>query len=487
MQRLSESTLGKVAAGTLLPAYDRTAVACGILHLGIGAFHRAHQAVYTELAMNARGGDWAISGVSLRSDAVARQLRPQDCLYSVLSEDGTGHTLRVVGAVKDVLVATDQLPQVLSRIADPAIQIISLTITEKGYCSSGAGLDSTHPDIVADLAHPNQPTTAIGILALGLSLRHGAGEAPLTVISCDNLSQNGRVLKTVLYQYCQGAFPALPGWLDQHVRFPSSMVDRIVPAIEPEQRSRQSQLLGIEDASAIATEPFMQWVVENDFAADRPAWEEAGVILVDDIRPYEDIKLGMLNASHSAIACSGLMAGLPTVDAVMTDPVTGTFIRQLMLNDLMPGLDIPARFDLAANREQLLERFANPKLRHRCEQIFVDSSAKISQRWVQHLQRPGDKPYLSLALSAWCYLVLHTDVEIEDPARDALLRLRDDGAGASLAELLSLAQVRPDTVHDFDALCAEISRTIAHISDSGFQACIESLSRGKPRENVKLQ
>jgi fructuronate reductase len=207
-----------------------------------------------------------------------------------------------------------------------------------------------------------------------------------------------------------------------------------------------------------------------------------GVTFVQDIRPYEDIKLGMLNASHSAIACSGLLAGLPTVDAVMADPVTGAFVRQLMQSDLMPGLDVPARFDLDGYREQLLARFANPKLQHRCEQIFIDSSAKISQRWVQHLQLPGARPCLEVALSAWCYLVLHTDARIDDPARDTLLRLRSAGAQASLAELLGLAQIRPDTVHDFDALCAAISRNMACIHDRGLQACIESVSGGATTE-----
>lgn len=482
MQRLSEKTLTNVAAGTLLPAYDRATVGEGILHLGIGAFHRAHEAVYTELAMNKCGGDWAITGVSLRSDTVARQLRPQDCLYSVLSEDGAGHTLRVIGAVSNVLVATDQLPQVLSRIADPGIQVISLTITEKGYCSSGAGLDFSHPGIASDLAHPGQPGTAIGILALGLSQRQNAGEAPVTVMSCDNLSENGRVLKAVLYAYCQRVFPELSQWLDKNARFPSSMVDRIVPAIAPAQRRRQCQLLGLEDDSAIATEPFRQWVVEDRFAAGRPAWDRVGVTFVEDIRPYEDIKLGMLNASHTAIACCGLVAGLTTVDAVMADPVTGAFIRQLMLEDLMPGLDVPARFDLDGYRKQLLERFANPKLQHRCEQIFTDSSAKISQRWVQHLRLPGDRPYLVLALSAWCYLVLQSDIEIDDPARERLLELRKSGVRASLTDLLSLAQIRSDTVHDFTVLCAELSRNMLCISDSGFEACIESVCRSATTE-----
>jgi fructuronate reductase len=475
MQRLSDNTLKHASSGVLVPAYDRQAVGCGILHLGIGAFHRAHQAVYTEHAMNQRGGDWAITGVSLRSGAVARQLRPQDCLYSVLSEDGAGHSLQVIGAVKDILVATEQMQQVLSLIADPAVQIVSLTITEKGYCSSGKDLDASHPGIRADLAQPQQPTTAIGILALGLSQRRGAGELPLTIMSCDNLSENGRVLRAALYQYCQRVFPELPGWLDKNVCFPSSMVDRIVPAIEPRQRQRQCDLLGLDDSSAIATEPFIQWVVEDNFVAGRPAWEEAGVSFVEDIRPYENIKLGMLNASHSAIACIGLLADLATVDAVTTDPVTGAFIRQLMSNDLAPGLEVPARFDLDAYRLQLLERFANPRLQHRCEQIFMDSSAKISQRWLQHLQLPGKRPCLALALSAWSYLVFHSQVEIDDPAKDALLRLRSAGAGGSLQELLGLACIRPDTVSDFDALCVQVSHNMVCIGNNGIQACIENM------------
>lgn len=476
MQRLSRSTLESASHGVAVPAYDLDATGIGILHLGIGAFHRAHQAVFTQAAMNNSGGDWCIAGVSLRSDAVARQLRPQDCLYSVLSEDAREHTLQVIGAVREVLVVPQDMPRVLALIADPAVQIISLTITEKGYCSTDRGeLDTSHPGIVADLAQPDQPGTAIGILALGLARRQAAGGAPVTVLSCDNLSENGRVLERVLQQYVQKTAPGLLPWMERHASFPSSMVDRIVPAIAPGRRERQCRLLGLDDASAIATEPFMQWIVEDNFAAARPDWASAGVMFVDDIRPYESIKLGLLNASHSAIACCGLIAGLDRVDEVVADPGLGAFLRELMEDELMPGLHAPVGFDLDAYREQLLLRFANPKLQHRCSQIFIDSSVKISQRWLPHLRRPGKLDRLSLALAGWCHLVLDTEIELNDPMQDQLVSLRRNRGTASIAELLALAHIGPDTVHDFPALCRTVARFTGLIREHGIRFCVEAL------------
>jgi len=459
MPRLQPETLGQLQAAVRQPGYDRVPLRAGILHFGIGAFHRAHQAVYTDAALAAQGGDWGIVGVSLRSDVVAQQLNPQQGLYSVLAEDGNHAELRVIGAVLRVLVATREPEAVVAAIADPMIRIISLTITEKGYAlaEDGESLNRGDPVIRADLDAPQSPASAIGLLALGLHARQQQGGAPLTLMSCDNLARNSHKLRTVLGDYLRLAFPDVLPWLAQSVRFPCSVVDRIVPAMTADARAHQSQLLGLDDAGAVATEPFSQWVIEDDFAAGRPAWELAGARFVTDVEPYEAIKLRLLNASHSAIAWCGLLTGCATVDAVMAVPELRGYIECLMSQELMPRIVVPAGFDLDAYRDALLARFDNPRLAHRCAQIAMDSSEKIAQRWLPALQA-GVAPLLCRALGAWCYAVLCTDIALDDPRAAQLLAWRESEApmGVRIAGVLACARITSDTVPEFARLCATV-------------------------------
>jgi fructuronate reductase len=433
MNRLSNQTLGEVAAGVTIPSYDRGSLRPGILHLGLGAFHRAHQAVYTDRAIEHSGGDWGIVGVSMRSDRVVRQLGPQDGLYSVLSEDQHGHELRVIGAIQNVLVAPEATESLDTLLSDPTIRVVTLTITEKGYClgEDGWSLERRLPQVQQDLARPDLASSAIGILCRGLAHRYRNGGAPLTIISCDNLGENSARLRAVVEQYLEAAFPHVIPWLAQAVAFPCSMVDRIVPAVTEEGRQRQSALIGLQDLGAVATEPFSQWIIEDHFAAEVPDWGAAGVQFVDNIRPYEEIKLRLLNASHSVIAISGLLAGKETVADVMADPVLANYIGDLMSAELIPALDAPAGFDLNLYGDKLLQRFANPCLLHRCAQIAMDSTEKIRQRWLTTLQDQRGDSRLLRALACWCYLVLDTDLTIEDPRADALLELRSGKAPAT--------------------------------------------------------
>ncbi|MCK5885644.1 MAG: mannitol dehydrogenase family protein, partial [Alcanivorax sp.] len=426
MNRLNAQTLGELSTEVKQPAYDRGKLRPGIVHLGLGAFHRAHQALYTELAMAHAGGNWGIIGVSLRSENVSRQLLPQDGLYSVMSEDAAGSNLRVVGAITDVLVAPREPRRVTAAIADPQIQIVTLTITEKGYClaADGKSLNVEDRAIAADLADPEHPCTAVGLLALGLRERLHGGGAPLTILSCDNLSENSTLLHAVLQDYLAASFSDVLPWLASSTAFPCSMVDRIVPGMTLQKRARQEALLGVVDEGAVATEPFSQWIIEDCFAADRPDWESVDVQVVDDILPYENIKLRLLNASHSAIAYCGLLAGKETVDQVMADPALRSYVQQLMEQDLMPALDAPPGFDLSDYRDQLLQRFSNPCLHHRCQQIAMDGCEKIGQRWLPILQAGEGCRALLIALSAWCQFVLHTDYELDDPKASQLFAWR---------------------------------------------------------------
>lgn len=461
MERLHPTTLNKLSTDVHVPGYDPAAIRPGIVHLGMGAFHRAHMAMYTDKAIAVSGGSWKIIGVSMRSDTVAKQLKPQDCLYSVMSEDAQSAQLRVIGALQDVLVAPDDPGAVADAIADQSIHIVSLTITEKGYAlaADGRSLDGYDEAIAADMQNPQQPRSALGLLALGLRRRVEAGGAPLTVMSCDNLSENSRVLRGVLTQYLQRTAPEVLPWLNERVTFPCTMVDRIVPAATDAQRERQSQRLGVSDAAAVCTEPFHQWFIENDFATARPDWEAAGAQVVFDVAPYERIKLGLLNATHSAIAQYGLLAGLETVDAVMADAKLRTTIEALMDEDLIPALAVPSGFDMPAYRDALLRRFANPILAHRCEQIAQDSSDKIAQRWLPLLADSQVPPaQLVKALAAWVQLVLHTQIPVVDARQKTLHALRGKPAdlGLRIVGVLEAARITSSSVPAFADCCLAI-------------------------------
>lgn len=441
MERLHTTTLGRLRPGIEQPGYDRARLRAGILHLGLGAFHRAHQAVYTEASLKASAGDWGIVGVCMRGDTVGRQLRPQDLLYSVWSRGATEERVQVIGALIRVILAPEEPEALDAAFADPGIRVVTLTVTEKGYClaDDGWSLDTQLPAVRADLGDPVNAHTAVGLLARGLAKRCESGGAPITVLSCDNLSENGARLAKVVHQYVEAAFPGILPWLEECVSFPCSMVDRIVPAMTAARREAQAQRLDLRDEAAVATEPFSQWIIEDDFAAGVPDWQSAGAQLVDDIRPFEAIKLRLLNAAHSAIAYAGLLAGHETVADVMADMTLCGFVERLMAQELAVALDVPADFDIDAYRGSLLQRFANPHLQHRCAQIAMDGTEKIRQRWLPTLRQLPDESMLLRAMAAWCYFVLCTEHELEDPRRERLLSLRGSDAPlvVRLEELLA--------------------------------------------------
>jgi fructuronate reductase len=461
MSRLHPEILGSLPGDVRIPQYDRAGLQAGILHLGPGAFHRAHQAVFTDDAMETGAPEWGIVGVSLRSPGVSRQLTPQGGLYSVWSEDAAGRELRVIGAIQKVLVARQDLSAVIDALAEASIRIDALG-------ADGASLDIADAQIAADLDTPAAPVSAVGVLALGLKARFESGGAPLTVISCDNLSENSKRLCSLLRDYLAATFPAVLPWLDDAVTFPCSMVDRIVPAMTAVQKERQSRALGCMDEGAVSTEPFKQWIIEDNFAAGRPDWHAVGVQLVADILPYENIKLRLLNAAHSAIAYCGLLAGSETVYAVMADASLRPYVERLMAEDLMPALDVPRGFDLAGYRDDLLARFSNPCLGHRCAQIAMDGSEKISQRWLPTLQAVA-APRLRRALSVWCYFVLCTELPLDDPRSEQLYALRHSDAPLTdrLSGVLGCARIGSQTLPGVSGLLQEVERDIGTLASQG--------------------
>lgn len=426
---LSNATLNQLPEQVDIPGYDRAKVAPGIVHLGVGAFHRAHQAAYVDDCLSAGETGWGIVGVSLRSPDTRDALAPQDGLYTLAIRSSGAEKLRIIGSIGSMLVAPEDPGAVLAALTDPRTRIVTLTITEKAYLrAAGGGLDTVHPDIVADLARPELPKTAHGFLTESLARRRAAGIAPFTVLCCDNLPANGATLHRLIVEFAalrdarlahsddaklahsgharlaRSGDADLARHIADEVAFPSSMVDRIVPATTDGDRARVAGQLGVEDAWPVMTEPFSQWVIEDHFPGGRPAWEQFGVTMVADVRPYEDMKLRLLNGAHSAIAYLGLLSGHATVDRAFADPAIRKFVDALWA-EAIPTLPRDAGLDTASYTRELAQRFSNTALAHRTAQIANDGSQKLPQRIIASaLERleDGVRPaHLSLVVAAW--------------------------------------------------------------------------------------
>lgn len=404
--RLSAATLDRLPAGVAQPTYDRSRVKRGVVHLGIGAFHRAHQAAVFEQALAAGDLRWGITGVSLRSAGVRDQLAPQDGLYTLVVRDGEGERLQVVGAVMDVLVGPEDPAAVVAALASVETHIVTLTITEKGYKLDRATgrLQAGDADVAHDLASLDAPRTAPGFLVAGLAARRAAGTGPLTILSCDNLPHNGTLLRDAVLAMAAAHDADLRDWIAATVTFPQTMVDRIVPATTPADIAALAETLGVEDHAMVKAEPFTQWVIEDRFAGERPDLAAFGVQLTDAVAPWEDAKLRMLNGAHSAIAYLGGLAGLDFVHEVVAQPAARAFVEALW-DESTTTLDPPAALDIAQYRAALMARFANPALQHRTRQIAMDGSQKLPQRLLAPIAERRAKGQsvdaLALAVAAW--------------------------------------------------------------------------------------
>lgn len=442
LPRLHPDRLDALPPGVRRPGYPRERLRAGIVHLGIGAFHRGHQVEINEAAIEAMGDaglDWGIVGVSLRRPDTRDALKPQDGLYTLSLRGAGQETLQVLGAVVDVLVADDDPEAVIDRIADPGARIVSLTVTEKGYCHDPAtgALRRDDPGIVADLAGTAAPVTAIGYLARGLQRRMARGHGPVTLLSCDNVASNGDTLRGVLLAFCAELDPALREWVAAHCTFPNAMVDRIVPKTTDDDVARVSAALGLYDAWPVVGEPFFQWVIEERFAAGRPRWEAGGAQFVDDAKPFEVLKHRLVNGSQSMMAYMGVLAGWATTDRVIAQPAVRTFVADTMTRETQPTLPPLPGLDLDAYRASLLARFENPALGHRTRQIAMDGSQKIPQRLLAPIR---DRiaaglpfPRLALGVAAWLHFLRGYDeagnaFPIEDPLAQPLALAMADAA-----------------------------------------------------------
>lgn len=423
MARLSASTI--LPASVHKPAFDRAALKPGIMHIGLGAFHRAHQAVYTQRALEARFGPWGIIAVNLRSPEPVEALKAQDGLYSITVRSKEGDRAEVLGATVDWICAAQERERVLDQLAHPDIRLVTMTVSEKAYGLDpvSGGLDRAHPAVAADLKTPQEPVGILGFLVEGLSRRKAAGRKPFTVLCCDNLPSNGKVIKRLVLEMAQLRDAELGEWIAQNGAFPCSMVDRIVPAATEETRRRAETMLGVSDQLALDTEPFLQWVIEDHFVDGRPYWEAAGAIFASDVEPYEKMKLRLLNGSHTLLAHLGILAGLDYIRDVMAVPELAAKARNHMEEvvrtlDPVPGVDLPAYID------ELLARFANPTIAHRNIQISLDTTQKLPQRLlspaVDALAQGEDGAATAYAVGTWMAATAKRG-DCDDPRREEVL------------------------------------------------------------------
>lgn len=484
-RQLNQAALGQLPAGVPGPGYARSAVAHSIVHIGVGGFYRAHQAVYLDRLLHLPGhAQWGYVGVGLLPhDAAMRDaMRDQDCLYTVIERGAQGDSARVIGSILDFLYAPDDPEAVLKKMAHAATRIVSLTITEGGYyINQGNGqFDADHADIVHDLAHPHAPRCSFGYLAEALRRRRQRGLAPFTVMSCDNLQNNGDVMRNMLLAFTQLQDPDLSAWLEQHCAFPNSMVDRITPATTDVHRALVRDTFGLADAWPVVTEPFLQWVIEDHFPGGRPAWELVGAQMTQDVLPYEKMKLRLLNAGHQSLCYIGMLFGYQYAHEAMADAGIRQLFVDMMEIEVTPLLPEVAGIDLADYKRTLVERFSNPTICDQLSRIGTEGSARIPKfvlpSIVEQLECGGPIKLLSFTVACWFRYLNGSDEQgrpmpIIDPYADrlraqALRGGADPGALLSLRALFGDLSVQPLFV-------AQVGDALARLYRDGARAALD--------------
>jgi fructuronate reductase len=467
-ERLNRAMLDRLPAGVERPAYDRARVASGVVHIGVGAFHRAHQAAWFDEILSQGDPRWGIQGVSLRSPTAERALNPQDGLYTLVERSAEGETIRVRGAIKGVITAAGREREVIAAIAAAETHLVSLTITEKGYVAETADV----------------PTTAAGFLARALAGRRAAGLAPFTVLSCDNLDDNGARIRALVLEAASRIDPTLATWIEQNGAFPSSMVDRITPATTPDEKAALEAQLGYRDEAIVTAEHFRQWVIEDRFAGPRPDFAAVGVQVVSDVVPWQAAKLRLLNGAHSALAYLGVLAGFTYVHEAIAWPPLRAYVRRLW-SEAASTLTPTPGLDLDAYRDALLKRFDNPHLAHRLTQIAMDGSQKLPPRLLatieDRLAAGGSIDALALAVAAWVRWQLGVDetgaaFTVEDQRAAELARSL---AGANTAAEM-VAAVTTERAVFSAALAANprfiqgVSRQLESLLSAGTRVTVEA-------------
>ena len=445
-QPLTEATLAALPSDVAVPTYDRAALVPAVVHIGVGGFHRAHQGVYFDDLARRGVLDWGVVGVGLHRPQMGEVLSAQDRLYLVVERSAEEDRARVVGAMTSYLFAPEDPEAVLSALADERTRLVTLTITGTGYrIDPHTGeFDPDDDEVQADLGDPARPRTVFGYLVEALHRRRQAGLAPFTVLSCDNMQHNGAAARTAVVSFARLRDEELAAWIDEHVAFPSSMVDRITPTTTPEEREAVVAGTGVDDRWPVIAEPYRQWIVEDSFCNGRPPLEQVGVQFVDDVTPYETIKTRLLNAGHSAIAYLGYLAGYRTTDEVMADPVFRAFLTRLMADEIAPSLPAVPGIDLDEYQATLIERFSNPRMADQLARLGRRGSTKIPNYLLPSVNEAIDqgRPHhlLCLAVAGWLRFLRGHDyagdeVPIQGPRTDLVPVAQE--AGSDPTPLLS--------------------------------------------------
>jgi mannitol-1-phosphate/altronate dehydrogenase len=476
-----ENSNGRLSSKVAFPTYDRAALAPGIVHIGVGGFHRAHQAVFLdELAEQQVSRDWGVTGVGLRSGKGRQELLSQDCLYTVLQRAPDRDAARVVGVLRDYLYGPEDPAAVLSALASPATKIVSLTVTGNGYGVDSAGrLDLDDPGVARDLARSTQPASVLGYLVESLRRRRDAGTAPFTVLSCDNIPRNGATARNAVVSFAALRGGNLADWIDANVAFPASVVDRITPETTAEHRRLLTEEFGIRDRGPVVSEEYLQWVIEDEFCNGRPPLEEVGAQFVTDATPYELNKKRLLNGSHCALGYLGYLCGHERMDEAMSDPLLSRYAEALMDEEVGPLLPRMLGLDLAGYKRTLLTRFANPRIGDRLQRLCGRGSTKMPAYLLPSLTEamerglPHDK--LTLAVAAWIHYLRGVDfdgnrIAVEDDLKATLQPL------ARSADVRSLLQVRSvfGALAEDDAFVGRLEEALRSFDRRGPAATIEA-------------
>jgi fructuronate reductase/mannitol 2-dehydrogenase len=479
---LNRANLARLQAPVRIPGYDVAAVTPGIVHLGLGGFHRAHMARYTHALMERRPDMLAfgIVGAGLRpaDQAMFDSLTPQDGLYSLVERSGTEEAVTIIGSLASLAYAGEDTTALLDTIADPRVRIVSLTVTENGYCLNRATkeLDPDHPLIKRDLADPARPASAIGVVVEALRRRRDAAQPAFTALSCDNIQHNGSVLRGAVLALARMRDPALAAWIEHEAAFPSTMVDRITPVTAPADIAYIAERYGIGDRWPVVCEAFTQWIIEDRFPAGRPAWEDVGAQFVADVAPYEAMKLRLLNASHLAVAGLGRLAGLTYIDETMREPLLRGYMAALMDRETGPTLPPVPGIDLPDYKRTLIERFANPAIKDTVERVNTDAPLNVLMDPIRaRLDTNEGVELLALALAAWMRRMRGEDeagqpIDIRHPLA-ALLQERAIAGGADPAPMLGIEPLFGDLGRD-PRLAEPVGRWLASLYERGSRATL---------------
>ncbi|MDV6260226.1 mannitol dehydrogenase family protein [Rhodococcoides yunnanense] len=487
--KLRASTLAEVHTDVEVPTYDRAAVTTGIVHFGVGGFHRAHQAMYVDrLLERGEASDWGICGVGvLPHDRKMKEvMAEQDCLYTLALKhaDGTWET-RVIGSIVEYLFAPEDPEAVIEKMASEAVKIVSLTITEGGYnfSTTTGEFDENNPAIVADLADGAVPATTFGLVVEALARRKDRGMKPFTIMSCDNIEGNGHIAKSTFLAFARLKDSELADWIESEATFPNSMVDRITPVTTPEVMQELSDRYGIEDAWPVAAEPFTQWALEDSFTLGRPPFEDVGVQVVDDVTPYELMKLRLLNASHQALAYFGYLSGYRLVHEVCQDSLFSEFLLAYMDNEATPTLQPVPGIDLTEYKRTLIERFSNPEIRDTVARLCAESSDRIP-KWLlpvirKNLETGGEIARSTAVVASWARYAEAVDesgepIEIVDQLKDSLIPIAQSQRENPTAFIANRA-VFGDLI-DNERFVAEYTKQLTSLQENGARATLESLT-----------